>query len=199
VLPLSIGDGELCETALATVSVPEMFQYWLQGGRITIGFLGGAQVDRFANLNSTVIGDYAHPQVRLPGGGGAPEIASCCRRTFIVMRQSRRTFVDTLAFLTTMGHGPTGRERRALGIATEGPSLLVSDLCIMRPHPETKELQVESLHPGVTRQAVVDATGWPVSFAETVAETPAPTSHELRVLRDLHERTALAHGAVTAD
>jgi glutaconate CoA-transferase subunit B len=199
VLPLSIGDGELCETALTTVSVPEMFQYWLQGGRITVGFLGGAQVDRFANLNSTVIGDYAHPRVRLPGGGGAPEIASCCQRTFIVMRHSRRTFVDTLAFMTTLGHGATGRERRALGITTEGPSLLVSDLCIMRPHRETRELQVTSLHPGVTRQAVVDATGWPVSFADAVDETPAPTSHELRVLRDLHERTALAHGAVAAD
>src|SRR5215468_7796919 len=93
VLPLSIGDGELCETALTTVSVPEMFQYWLQGGRITIGFLGGAQVDRFANLNSTVIGDYDRPSVRLPGGGGAPEIATSCRRTFIVMRHSRRAFV----------------------------------------------------------------------------------------------------------
>ena len=119
VLPLSIGDGELCETALTTVSVPEMFQYWLQGGRITIGFLGGAQVDRFGNLNSTVIGDYARPAVRLPGGGGAPEIAACCRRTFIVMRHSRRAFVDKLAFVTTLGHGPTGQERRALA---PGPS-----------------------------------------------------------------------------
>ncbi|WP_110174782.1 CoA-transferase subunit beta [Luteitalea pratensis] len=194
VLPLSIGDGELCETALTTVSVPEMFQYWLQGGRITIGFLGGAQVDRFGNLNSTVIGDYARPQVRLPGGGGAPEIAACCRRIFIVMRHSRRAFVDRLAFLTTLGHGPTGQERRALGLTTEGPALLVSDLCIMRPHPETKELQVTSLHPGVTRDRVVEETGWPVAFSGVVVETPAPTARELEVLRDLHARTAAAHG-----
>ena len=199
VLPLSIGDGELCETALATVSVPEMFQYWLQGGRITIGFLGGAQVDRFGNLNSTVIGDYAKPKVRLPGGGGAPEIAACCRRTFIVMRHSRRAFVDRLAFVTTLGHGPTGRERRALGLSTEGPALLVSDLCTMRPHPETKELQVTGLHPGVTREQVAEQTGWPVTFAATVDETPAPTPHELDVLRDLHARTAVAHGVDAAE
>jgi len=199
VLPLSIGDGELCETALATVSVPEMFQYWLQGGRITIGFLGGAQVDRFGNLNSTVIGDYAKPTVRLPGGGGAPEIAACCRRTFIVMRHSRRAFVDRLTFVTTLGHGPTGRERRALGLTTEGPALLVSDLCIMRPHPETKELQVTSLHPGVTRERVIEQTGWPVTFAATVDETPAPTARELDVLRDLHARTAVAHGVDAAE
>ena len=194
VLPLSIGDGELCETALTTVSVPEMFQYWLQGGRITIGFLGGAQVDRFGNLNSTVIGDYARPTVRLPGGGGAPEIAACCRRTFIVMRHSRRAFVDRLAFVTTLGHGPTGRERRALGLRTEGPALLVSDLCIMRPDADTKELQVTSLHPGVTRERVAAETGWPVTFAATVEETPPPSARELAVLRDLHARTAAAHG-----
>ena len=199
VLPLSIGDGELCETALTTVSVPEMFQYWLQGGRITIGFLGGAQVDRFGNLNSTVIGDYARPAVRLPGGGGAPEIAACCRRTFIVMRHSRRAFVDKLAFVTTLGHGPTGQERRALGLTTEGPVLLVSDLCIMRPHPETKELQVTSLHPGVTREQVIEQTGWPVAFAGTVVETPAPTARELEVLRDLQARTAAAHGVAPAE
>jgi glutaconate CoA-transferase subunit B len=128
ILPLSIGDGELCETALTTVSVPEMFRYWLQGGRITVGFLGGAQVDRFGNLNSTVIGKYSSPKVRLPGAGGATEIATSCGRIFIVMRQSPRTFVNRLDFMTTLGHGPTGRERRALGIATEGPALLVTDL-----------------------------------------------------------------------
>ena len=199
VLPLSIGDGELCETALTTVSVPEMFQYWIQGGRITTGFLGGAQVDRFGNLNSTVIGDYRQPLVRLPGAGGAPEIAACCRRTFIVMRHSRRTFVERLAFVTTLGHGPTGRERRELGITTEGPVLLVSDLCTMRPHPETKELQVTSLHPGVTREHVIEQTGWKVAFAETVTETPRPTPRELEVLRDLHAKTAAAHGVTASE
>src|SRR5580692_8229900 len=105
VLPLSIGDGELCATALTTVSVPEIFRYWLQGGRITVGFLGGAQVDRFGNLNSTVIGSYANPKVRLPGSGGATEIATGCHRFFIVMRHSLRSFVDRLDFLTTLGNG----------------------------------------------------------------------------------------------
>jgi glutaconate CoA-transferase subunit B len=199
VLPLSIGDGELCETALTTVSVPEMFRYWLQGGRITVGFLGGAQVDRFGNLNSTVIGKYGSPKVRLPGAGGATEIATSCGRIFIVMRQSPRTFVRQLDFMTTLGHGPTGRERRSLGIATEGPALLVTDLCIMKPGEETKEMSVVSLHPGVTMDAVRAATGWDVRAADTVAETPPPTSAELEVLRELNRKTAEAHGRQVAE
>ncbi len=155
-LPLSIGDGELCETALTTVSVPEVFRYWLQGGRVSVGFLGGAQVDRFGNLNSTVIGPYERPKVRLPGSGGAAEIATGCGQIFIVMKQGPRSFVRQLDFLTSLGHGPTGRERRALGIRTRGPTLLVTDLCIMRPDPETNEMTVNSIHPGVTREARQD-------------------------------------------
>src|ERR1700685_2710049 len=108
VLPLSIGDGELCETALTTVSVPEMFRYWLQGGRMTVGFLGGAQIDKFANLNTTVSGPYDKPKVRLPGGGGAPEIANLCGEIFIIMNQSKRIFVRKLDFITSMGHGEGG-------------------------------------------------------------------------------------------
>ena len=189
VLPLSIGDGELCETALTTVSVPEIFQYWLQGGRITVGFLGGAQVDRYGNLNSTVIGDYRRPKVRLPGAGGAPEIAACCGRIFIVMRHHPRAFVEKLDFLTTLGHGPTGRERRQLGLRTAGPTLLVSDLCIMQPEPETNEFLVTSLHPGVTRAQVIAGTGWDVRFAAEVGHTPPPTPRELETLRGLHSAT----------
>lgn len=199
VLPLSIGDGELCETALTTVSVPEMFQYWLQGGRITVGFLGGAQVDRFGNLNSTVIGPYARPKVRLPGSGGATEIATGCQRIYIVMRHNPRAFVQTLDFLTSLGHGRTGRERRELGVGTEGPVLLVSDLCTMRPQPETKEFEVVSLHPGVSADQVRAQTGWPIVFATSVDETPAPTPVELDALRDLNARTAAAHGAVVGE
>ena len=193
VLPLSIGDGELCETALTTVSVPEMFQYWLQGGRITVGFLSGAQIDRFGNLNSTVVGDYARPTVRLPGSGGATEIATACGRIYIVMRHTARAFVRTLDFVTSLGHGPTGRERRELGIRTEGPALLVTDLCTMRPDPATREFQVVSLHPGVSEGQVRQNTGWEVRFAARVEETPAPTDGELAALRDLNERTARAH------
>ncbi len=116
VLPLSIGDGELCETALTTVSVPEMFRYWLQGGRITVGFLGGAQIDRFANLNTTVVGSYDKPKVRLPGGGGAPEIATSCGEIFIIMAQSKRSFVSKLDFITSLGHGEGGDTRAKLGL-----------------------------------------------------------------------------------
>jgi glutaconate CoA-transferase, subunit B len=193
VLPLSIGDGELCETALTTVGVPEMFRYWLQGGRITVGFLGAAQIDRFANLNTTVIGPYDKPKVRLPGGGGAPEIATCCGEIFIVMSQSRRSFVEKLDFVTSIGHGDGGDHRRRLGIGTKGPTRLVTDLAIFEPEADTHEFIVTSLHPGVTREAVREATGWAVRFAPALAETPAP--EELTVLRDLHRRTAVAHGA----
>lgn len=197
VLPLSIGDGELCETALTTVSVPEVFRYWLQGGRVTVGFLGGAQVDRFGNLNSTVIGDYGKPKVRLPGSGGAAEIATGCRQIFIVMKQGKRSFVKDVDFVTSLGHGRTGRERAALGIRTQGPTLLVTDLCIMRPAPDTNEMTVASIHSGVTREQVAESTGWDVRFAAVVEATEPPTSTELEVLRDLHARTARAHGAVS--
>jgi glutaconate CoA-transferase subunit B len=199
VLPLSIGDGELCETALTTVPVLEMFQYWLQGGRITVGFLGGAQIDRFGNINSTVIGPYDAPKVRLPGSGGATEIATGCQRIYIVMRHNPRAFVKRLDFMTSLGHGATGRERRALGIATEGPALVVTDLCTMTPDEETRELEVVSLHPGVTREKVGEATGWEVRCAPRVDETPPPTDRELDALRDLNARTARAHGTIAGE
>ncbi len=194
VLPLSIGDGELCATALTTVAVPEIFRYWLQGGRITVGFLGGAQIDRFGNLNTTVIGKYASPKVRLPGAGGAPEIASSCGQVYIVMRHGLRSFVKELDFLTSLGHGRTGTERQSLGIKTKGPALLVTDLCIMAPDSSTREFVVISLHPGVTRDQVSANTGWDLKFAETVTETSAPDSGELEILRDLNARTERAHG-----
>jgi glutaconate CoA-transferase, subunit B len=195
VLPLSIGDGELCSTALTTVSVPEMFRYWLQGGRITVGFLGGAQIDRFANLNTTVVGSYDKPKVRLPGGGGAPEIASACGEIFIIMAQSKRSFAAKLDFITSMGHGEGGDHRARLGLMTKGPTKLVTDLCIFEPDPVTREMTVTSIHPGVTRDQINDNTGWPVRYAANVAETKPPTVDELTVLRELHARTARAHGA----
>jgi glutaconate CoA-transferase subunit B len=194
VLPLSIGDGELCETALTTVSVPEMFRYWLQGGRITVGFLGGAQIDRFANLNTTVVGSYAKPKVRLPGGGGAPEIASLCHEVFITMAMGSRTFVASLDFITSMGHGEGGDHRARLGLTTKGPTRVITDLCVLEPDPKSKEITVVSLHPGVTREQVQAGCGWPVKFASEVRETPAPTGEELRVLREMQERTRIAHG-----
>jgi glutaconate CoA-transferase, subunit B len=197
ILPLSIGDGELSATALTTVSVPEMFRYWLQGGRVTVGFLGGAQIDRFANINTTVIGPYASPATRLPGGGGAPEIAVSCQKIFVTMKQSARSFVDAVDFITSLGFGRTGTERAALGITTAGPVKVMTDLCVLEPEPGSNELIVTSLHPGVTREQVASVTGWPVRFAADCVENQPPTSEELRVLRDLHERTAKAHGRVS--
>ncbi len=194
VLPLSIGDGELCDTALTTVAVPEMFRYWLQGGRITIGFLGGAQIDRFANLNTTVVGDYDAPKVRLPGGGGAPEIASNCGQIFITMAMGSRAFVETLPFITSFGHGTGKGDREKLGLRTKGPTRVITDLCVMAPDPETAELSVISLHPGVTREQVQAGCGWPLRFAADLTETPAPSDQELEVLRGLHARTRQAHG-----
>jgi glutaconate CoA-transferase subunit B len=193
VLPLSIGDGELCETALTTVSVPEMFKYWLQGGRMTIGFLGGAQIDRFANLNTTTIGRYDRPTIRLPGAGGAPEIAAGCREIFIVMPQSLRSFVDRVDFVTSFGHGDGRGHRAHLGLQTRGPSRVITDLCIMRPDEETKELVVASLHPGVTLDQVRRSTGWPIRSVPQLEETAEPTATELEVLRELQRRTAEAH------
>lgn len=193
VLPLSIGDGELCETALTTVAVPEMFRYWLQGGRISIGFLGAAQLDRFGNINTTVIGDYHDPKVRLPGGGGAPEIATSCGEIFITMKQTRRGMVERLDFCTSFGHGKGGGDRAALGITTRGPTLLVTDLAVWRPDPETKEFTVQSLHRGVTRAMMAESCGWPIRYGAMVEETPPPTPLELETLRDLAARTKAAH------
>ena len=155
VLPLSIGDGELCETALTTVSVPEMFRYWLQGGRITVGFLGGAQIDRFANLNTTVVGPYDKPKVRLPGGGGAPEIATSCARD-VHHHGAGQALVRRQAGFHHLAR-PRRRARaaaRSLGVRTKGPTRVITDLCLLEPDAETKELTVTAMHPGVTREQI---------------------------------------------
>ena len=199
VLPLSIGDPELCETARTTVSVPEIFQYWLQGGRISVGFLGGAQLDKFANINSSVIGRYDTPKVRLPGGGGAPEIASSCRQVYVVMSQTNRSFVEKVDFITSFGYGQGGDHRQRLGIRTQGPTLVITNLCIMQPEPGSKELTVVSLHAGVTREQVQSNTGWALGFAQNVTETPPPSERELAALRDLQARSARAHAGEAGD
>ncbi len=194
VLPLSIGDGELCDTALMTVSVPEMFRYWLQGERMTVGFLGGAQIDRFANLNTTVVGDYDKPKVRLPGGGGAPEIATSCKEIFITMAMSRRAFVEGLPFVTSLGHGKGAGGRESFGVATKGPTKVITDLCLLEPDPETRELTVTTLYPHATREAVQESCGWTLKFAADLRQEEPPTALELETLRDLQERTRQAHG-----
>jgi len=200
VLPLSIGDGDLATTADTVVSTPEIFRYWLQGGRIDVGFLGAAQIDRFANLNTTVIGSYDKPKIRLPGAGGASEIAGSAKEVFLIIRQSKRTFVNKLDFITSLGYGEGGDHRERLGLPGGGPKTVVTDLCIFEPDPETRELTVTSLHQGVTEDQVREATGWPVRFAANLQRIAPATDHELAVLRDLHRRTLIAHGtATTAD
>jgi glutaconate CoA-transferase, subunit B len=184
-LPLSIGDGELAETADAVVSVPEIFTYWLQGGRIDVGFLGAAQIDRFANLNSTVIGEYETPKVRLPGAGGAPEIAASCRQTFVMLRQSPRTFVERLDFRTTVGFGDGPEARQRLGFAGAGVTAVVTDLGLLEPDDRTSELTMTVLHPGVSADDARRATGWELRVSDDVCVGEPPTRDELDVLRSL--------------
>jgi glutaconate CoA-transferase subunit B len=172
-LPLSIGDGELAETADAVVSVPEMFAYWLQGGHIDVGFLSAAQIDRWGSLNSTVIGDYTSPTVRLPGGGGAPEIATSAKRVFVMLRQTTRAFVERLDFHTSSG---------------ERVALVVTDLGILEPDPESRELTLTSTHPGVAVAQIREATGWELRVAEDLGETAPPAVEELNRLRALESK-----------
>jgi glutaconate CoA-transferase, subunit B len=183
-LPLSIGDGVLAHTADAVVSVPEIFSYWLQAGRIDVGFLGAAQVDRFGNLNSTVIGDYEHPIVRLPGAGGAPEIAAWCHETFVMIRHSRRAFVEQLDFLSSVGNGDGSASRDRLGFKGKGVTVVVTDLGVLAPD-ETGELALLELHPGVTAEAVQEATGWELRVSDDLTVGLQPTDAELAVLRAL--------------
>ncbi|MBV9816972.1 MAG: CoA-transferase subunit beta [Solirubrobacterales bacterium] len=187
-VPLSIGDGELAQTADAIVSVPEMFNYWIGTGRVQVAFLGAAQVDRHANLNSTVIGDYEHPRTRLPGAGGAPEIAGFCREVVVIATHSTRTFVSKLDFRTTVGHGDDPADRTRLGLRGLGPTAVITDLAVLEPDPDTCELTLTALHPGVGVGEVREATGWDLAVASTVAHTPPPTDEELTALRELLNR-----------
>ncbi|WP_283134732.1 CoA-transferase subunit beta [Rhizohabitans arisaemae] len=183
-LPLSIGDGELADTADAVVSVPEMFNYWLQAGRIDVGFLGAAQLDRYANINTTAVDRGPdRPEGRLPGAGGAPEIAASCGAVLIVLRHSTRNMVDRLDFVTSVGHGSGPRDRSRLGLLGKGPVAVITDLGILRPDPGTAELTLTEVHPGVTVEQVRAATGWPLKIAGTVAVTGPPTPAELAALR----------------
>jgi glutaconate CoA-transferase, subunit B len=184
-LPLSIGDGELAETADAVVPVPEIFAYWLQGGRIDVGFLGAAQIDRLGNLNSTVIGDYDRPSVRLPGAGGAPEIAAMAGEVIVIMRQSPRSFVERLDFLTSVGYGVAPGDRERLGMPGRGPTIVITDLGVLRPDPESRELTLTQVHPGVSADRAREQTGWALRISDDLEETEPPSDEELRELRKL--------------
>lgn len=192
-LPLSIGDGILAETAGAVISVPEIFNYWLQPGRIDVGFLGAAQIDKYGNINTTIVGgDYASPKVRLPGAGGAPEIAASCKEVIVIVRQSRRTFVEKADFITSVGYGTGPGARARLGLRGRGPQKIITDLGVLTPDPRTCEFTVTGIFPGVREETIRQRTGWDVAIAaraelETIAP---PTPRELAALRTLHAESA---------
>jgi glutaconate CoA-transferase subunit B len=185
-LPLSIGDGILALTADSVVSVPEIFNYWLQPGRIDVGFLSAAQIDKFGNINTTVIGgDYAAPRVRLPGAGGAPEIAASCREVIVVVRQHRRAFAEKVDFVTSVGFGDGPGSRQRLGLTGAGPQKIITDLGVLEPDPDDWEFVLTGVFPGVPVSQVKDRTGWDLRVSADLAEIPPPAPGELRALRAL--------------
>jgi glutaconate CoA-transferase subunit B len=183
-LPLSIGDPCLVTGATAAMSMVELFQLYLQGGLVDVGFLGAAQLDRFGNINTTVIGDYHHPKVRLPGSGGACEIAINAGEVFILMRQSARSFVERIDFRTSPGNLGGAALRAAQGWQGRGPSVVVTDLGRYGFDQDTGEMRLEAVHPGVTVEDVRAATGWDLKIAGELATTPDPTAEELRLVRE---------------
>jgi glutaconate CoA-transferase, subunit B len=185
-VPLSIGDGSLAETAESVVSVPEIFNYWLQPGRIDVGFLGAAQLDKYGNINTTVIGpSYADPRVRLPGAGGAPEIAAACKDVVVIVRQSRRTFAERVDFVTSVGFGDGAGSRQQLGLTGRGPQLVITDLGTLRPDPESGELVLAGIYPGVSVSEIREKTGWDLAVSPDLLEIPAPAEADLIALREL--------------
>jgi glutaconate CoA-transferase subunit B len=183
-LPLSIGDPTLVSGAVSVVSMADLFGLYLQRGLVEIALLGGAQIDRYGNLNTTVIGDYKKPKTRLPGSGGACEIAINAQRTFMIMRLKRRAFVDKLDFLTSPGHLTGGDSRARLGLPGGGPELVITDKAILNFSNPEREMQLSELYPGVTVSDVQAEVGWPLRLAETIKETAAPTTEELHLIRD---------------
>jgi glutaconate CoA-transferase subunit B len=181
-VPLSVADGILAKTAVSVVSVPELFNYWLQSGRIDVGLLGAGQVDRMGNINSTVIGSYANPKVRLPGAGGAPEIGSAAGEFVVLVRQGKRSFVERVDFISTVGNGAKAGDRERLGLRGRGPAAVVTDIGVYEPHPETSELQLVALQPGATVAQARAATGWDLAVADNVAVLAAPTEKEIATL-----------------
>jgi glutaconate CoA-transferase subunit B len=194
-LPLSIGDGILAVTADAVVSVPEIFNYWIQPGRIDLGFLGAAQIDKFGNINTTVIGDYAKPKVRLPGAGGAPEIAASCREVTVVLRQNLRAFVERVDFVTSVGFGDGPGARQRLGLTGAGPQRIITDLGVLEPDPATCEFVLSGVYPGVSVADAKSKTGWDLQVSARLAEIPAPGPGELSALRALVAAEPATEGA----
>jgi len=182
-LPISIGDPCLVTGSLAIVPMMDVFNLYLQRGLIDVGFLGGAQVDRFGNINSTVIGDYAKPKVRLPGSGGACEIAALAKKVVITIGNSKRTLPERCDFITSPGYLRGGREREKLGLKG-GPELVITDMGVYRFDDETREMVLTSLHPGIDLKTIRENIGWEVKVAKNLTETPPPTAEEIRIIRE---------------
>jgi glutaconate CoA-transferase subunit B len=193
VLPLSIGDGELADTAACVIALPEVFSFLLQAGRVDVGFLGAAQLDRFGNLNSTVIGPYDAPKTRLPGAGGATEIAAHARQTFVLLKATPRSLVAQLDFRTSAGFLEGNGARARTTMRGSGPQTVITDYGVLKPHRQTDELQLSSLFDGITIDDARAATGWPLQVAADIATIAPPTRIELETLRALHARTREAH------
>jgi glutaconate CoA-transferase subunit B len=183
-LPLSIGDPTLVSGATSICSMADLFGLYLQAGRVDVAFLGGAQIDRFGNLNTTVIGDYVRPKVRLPGSGGACEIAINARQVFIIMRLAKRAFVERVDFVTSPGYLEGASERSALGLPGRGPQWVFTDKCIFRFDEARQEMTLSNLHPGVELADVQAEVSWEMNIAPDLSRTPPPTSEELRLLRE---------------
>jgi glutaconate CoA-transferase subunit B len=183
-LPLSIGDPTLVSGALSVVSMADLFGLYLQRGLVEVALLGGAQIDRYGNLNTTVIGAYGKPKTRLPGSGGACEISINAQRTFMIMRLKRRAFVDKLDFRTSPGHLTGGDSRARLGLPGGGPELVITDKAILNFANPQREMQLSDIYPGIAVEDVETEVGWPLRLAETIRETAAPTAEELHLIRD---------------
>ncbi len=188
--PLSIGDPTLVTGATSVISMADLFGLYLQGGRVNVALLGGAQIDRHGNLNSTVIGSYTNPKVRLPGSGGACEIAINAQQVYIIMHLKKRAFVEKLDFITSPGHLQGGASKQQLGIAGKGPQLVITDKALFDFANAEREMQLISLYPGMTQEVIFAEMGWQVRVAETLRETPAPTTDELTILRKLSSASA---------
>lgn len=183
-LPLSIGDPTLATGATAITSMFELFAYYLQAGRIDVAFLGGAQIDRYGNLNTTVIGSYGRPTVRLPGSGGACEIAIHARRVLVIMRQAQRSFVEKLHFRTSPGHSGDPAHDAARGWSGSGPTNVVTDLGTYGFDAETGEMTLVTMHPGVSFDDVRGSMGWEPRVAPELGDTEPPSTHELALIRE---------------
>lgn len=184
-LPVSIGDPALVTGSLMVCGMADVFQFFLQNGRIEVGFLGGAQVDRFGNINTTVVGSYEHPRVRLPGSGGASEIAIHAKRTLVIGRMSPRAFPERVDFVTSPGHRSGGSTRRELGMPGAGPVRIITDKCVLEADPETGEMVLAAVYPGVDLATVRAGVGWPLRQTTRVEAIDPPSSEEVRLLREV--------------